>query len=107
MTKDKQAERRQFWLKHVRACAASGQTSKAYAAQHGLNVHSLYAARKRLNGEGRGDRTATKPRRFAHVELAPNRGTVCRVQLPNGATVELHTELTALAEVLRCIGALR
>lgn len=106
MTKNKQAERQQFWLEHVHACAASGQTSKAYAAQHGLNVQSLYAARKRLNVEGGGGRGIAKPQRFVRVETTPSVGTLCRVQLPNGATVELHTELSALSEVLRCVGAL-
>ena len=44
-------ERQRFWLRHLRACEVSGQTSINYARTHGIKVKSLYsAARKALVG---------------------------------------------------------
>ena len=41
-------ERQRYWLKHIHACDAAGQTSVDYAQAHGINVKSLYSARKTL-----------------------------------------------------------
>jgi hypothetical protein len=45
-------ERDRFWLDHEAAVAASGQTAKGYAAEHGLSFHAFYQARKRLRALG-------------------------------------------------------
>ena len=37
-------ERQQYWLQHIRACDAAGQTRIEYARANGINVHSLYSA---------------------------------------------------------------
>jgi len=37
-------ERQQYWLKHIRACDAAGQTTINYAKAHGINVKSMYSA---------------------------------------------------------------
>ena len=47
---DQLTERQRFWLRHLRACEVSGQTSIDYAKAHGLKVKSLYSARKALAG---------------------------------------------------------
>ena len=107
MTRDKQGTRAQFWREHLRACAVSGLTLKAYAAQHGLNVHSLYAARRRSKAAGPDDGERIGPAPFVRVETGPRSGTLCRIQLANGTRVELNIELSVLPEVLRCAGALR
>jgi uncharacterized protein len=41
-------DRQQHWLKHLRACDAAGQTTIDYAKAHGINVKSMYSARKGL-----------------------------------------------------------
>ena len=41
-------ERQQYWLQHIRACDAAGQTRIEYARANGINVHSLYSAKKAL-----------------------------------------------------------
>lgn len=43
-------ERQRFWLRHLRACEVSGQTSINYARTHGIKVKSLYSGRKALAG---------------------------------------------------------
>ena len=45
-------ERQQYWLKHIRACEASGKTTIDYARAHGINVKTLYSARKTLAEKG-------------------------------------------------------
>ena len=45
-------ERQQYWLKHIRACDAAGQTSIDYARENGINVKSMYSARKALAEKG-------------------------------------------------------
>ena len=45
-------ERDRFWLDHEAALAPSELTAKAYAAEHGLSLHALYQARKRLRALG-------------------------------------------------------
>ena len=39
-------------LGQVRACEQSGETLKAYAAHHGISVHSLYQAKKQARQRG-------------------------------------------------------
>ena len=45
-------ERQQYWLKHIRACDASGQTTIDYAREHGIKVKSMYSARQALAEKG-------------------------------------------------------
>jgi hypothetical protein len=44
----KLTSRQRFWLKHLRACDAAGETIKEYASRKGLSAHGLYGARKRM-----------------------------------------------------------
>ena len=44
----KLTSRQRFWLKHLRACDAAGETIKEYANRKGLSAHGLYGARKRM-----------------------------------------------------------
>jgi hypothetical protein len=48
-------ERQQYWLSHIEACEASGESLKGYAEAHGFAAGAIYAAmkvliRKRLLG---------------------------------------------------------
>ncbi len=45
-------ERDRDWLDHEAAITTSGQSAKAYAAEHELSLHALYQARKRLRALG-------------------------------------------------------
>ena len=44
--------RQQFWIEHLRACAARGQALSSYAAEHGLSIAGLYEAKSRLRRRG-------------------------------------------------------
>ena len=101
------------WLQHLRAAERSGVTIKAYAAAHGLSVHSLYAAGKRLRHRGLLEprirrRSTGVARAFVKVESATARrdaGPAWRIRLPSGLVFEssaplAHDDLLSLLATL-------
>jgi len=86
-------ERQAYWLKHLRACEASGLTTSAYAKQNRLSVHALYQARKELRRRGV---LASSHKRssvtFAKVRAVPAAAREWRwtIRFPNGAAIELE-----------------
>ena len=86
MEGDKQelTERQRYWLSHIEACEASGESLKAYAEAQGFAAGAIYAAKKVLIRKGL---LGQSPARFQRVHAAA--GPVCewRVELPNGAAV--------------------
>lgn len=89
-------ERQRYWFNHIRACDAAGQTSVDYARAHGINVKSLYSARKALAEKGAAP--PTPPTRFQKVQLVGgNRGSdgQWHIQLPNGLAVSFSGAIDA------------
>ena len=104
-------ERQQYWLKHIRACEASGLTSIDYARQHGIKVKSLYSARKALAEKGKLPPPAPAAVHFQKVQVLGPGGDAQRpwhVQLPNGAAVSFDdpVDAAALSLVLSTVVAL-
>jgi hypothetical protein len=95
-------------LERIRACEASGMSLSAYAAEQGLDVRSLYDARKVLKAKGLLSR-GREPVRFQRAKVAVEVGeSQWRIQLPNGAIIEwsgavdgsrLSTVLSAVAKL--------
>jgi hypothetical protein len=89
-------ERQQYWLKHIRACDAAGQTSIDYARANGINVKTLYSARKALAEKG-----TLPPRKaicFQKVQtpaVHSHPDSQWRIQLPNGVVVAFGGDLDA------------
>ena len=88
-------DRQRYWLQHLGACEASGQTTIDYARTHGIKVRSLYAARKALAEKGRLPPT---PSRFQRVKVATGPAADVglaqwQVQLPNGVAVSFTGEV--------------
>jgi hypothetical protein len=92
-------ERQQFWLRHLRACDLSGQTSIDYARAHDIKVKSLYAARKALAEKGAlppPPLSATNG--FQRVRVVEDRRAMERqwhIQLPNGLAVSFDGKVDA------------
>ncbi len=89
-------ERQQYWLKHLRACEAAGKTTIDYARANGINVKTLYSARKALAEKG----TLPRPQaiRFQKVQTPVSHtgnGSQWRIQLPNGVMVAFGGEFDA------------
>jgi hypothetical protein len=94
------SERDQFWLDHEAAQAASGQTTKEYAAEQGLTPDAFYQARKRLRGLGLlapardGSQPSRKSSRrdpvsFSKIAVAPAPiDPRFRVELPGGMALD-------------------
>ncbi len=104
-------ERQQNWLKHIRACDASGLTSIDYARQHGINVKSLYGARKALAKKGKLPPPAPVAVTFQQVQVpgaGNDRHHPWQVKLPNGAAVSFGGPVDAatLSLVLSTVAAL-
>ena len=94
------SERERYWLAHLQACERSGQTSKAYAREHGLSVWMMYSWRKKLAARGlwvrgSGPRASVSFDRLEVVEAeAP---LAWRIVLPNGVEVGFSGALDAAA----------
>ena len=95
-------ERQQYWLKHLRACEAAGKTTIDYARAHGINVRTLYSARKALAEKG----TLPSPQaiRFQKVQTSTSQDGSWRIQLPNGVVVAFGGEFDA-STLSRVLGA--
>ena len=110
-------------LGQVRSCEQSGETLKAYAAQHGISVHALYQAKKQARQQGllpaQGTQKA-RPKRAARPKRSPRPRFVeaiaspfdsapalaWRLRLRSGDVLESSTPLDADV-TLRLIEALR
>ena len=91
-------ESQRFWLRHLRACEATGQTSVDYAKAHGLKVKALYAARKALVEKGVLPPAPSPGNRFQRAQVVDDpRGSEKQwnVQLPNGLIVSFDGKVDA------------
>ena len=115
------------WSAHLDAAQRQGQSVAAYAAEHGLSRHTLYAAARALRDAGkhrtqtqapvRGASTkksATSP--FAAVRIspvvpapAPDPVPQLKVQLPNGVILYIEglSVPMQMSALLATLGALR
>lgn len=100
-------ERQQYWLEHIQACEASGESLKTYAAAHGFSPGAIYAAKKVLIRKGL---IASSRARFQQVHVAaPALGCEWRIELPNGVAVGFSGTVDggSLSTVLSVVSALR
>ena len=100
-------EHQRYWLKHIRACEASGKRITEYATDHGLGVRAMYEGKRVLVKKGVLPRTrATRFQRAQAVD--PVMGSEWRIQLPNGMSVAFSGSVDAatLATVLSTLAAL-
>ena len=95
----KLTSRQQFWLKHLRACDAAGETIKEYASRKGLSTHGLYGARKRMRTLDVPPVPARAKKRAPLTKVLVREDPVevgrCRVRLPNGTVMECDVPLAA------------
>ena len=106
------------WQPHLAAAQRRGQTVAAYAAEHGLSRHTLYAAAKTLRESAKASDGQVRRRKkpvpaFAAVRVSalqppPPEVSRLRAQLPNGVVVHLEgaSSPPQLATWLTALGAL-
>jgi hypothetical protein len=101
-------EHQRIWLERIRDWAASGKRMSAYAAEQGLDVRTMYGAKKVLKRKGvlsEGNAAV----RFQRVEVAAvGLAAEWRVQLPNGVTVSFSGPVdgSSLSMVLNTVARL-
>ena len=101
-------DRDAYWLSHLRACGSGSM--KDYAAEHELDVRALYDAKARLKRKGvlaDGAGSSVRLLRLAPPERSTEAPTRCRIELPNGVSVELACAPGELAGLLAAAAALR
>ena len=83
-----------YWLAHLRACDASGQTMRDYAESRGLPVQSLYSWKQQLRRRGvlapaaTGSTGSSSTLSFQCLEVVSGSTEAhCRIELPNGVVV--------------------
>ena len=97
-------QRESFWREHIRACGTGSM--RAYAELHGLNVRSLYGAKKRLKRRGLLPGTGARLVRVERVAPSAPPPSVCRVLLRNGTAVEFACAPEHWGELLSRVAAL-
>lgn len=90
------------WISHIEAAQREGKTLSSYAREHGLSVHDLYKARRRMRpAADAAQKKAHKPAAtardavsaFAEVKVSSAPGSTAPrarlwAHLPNGVSVE-------------------
>lgn len=100
-------ERQRYWLNHIRACEAAGVRIADYAADHDINVKTMYAGKKMLVKKGILPRTHSNRFQRAQISsIAVNHDW--RIQLPNGVSVVFSgaVEAKTLSTVLNTAAAI-
>lgn len=90
--------KQRYWLGHIKACEAKGQSLSAYAAEHHLALKSCYRWKTRLTQLGLLAVTATAAPVFRPVQITPasiSTGNY-RITLPNGIQVEIQGACDAI-----------
>lgn len=98
------------WQPHVEEARRRGVTLKAYAAEQGLSLYSLYRASQVMReASGQPARTAKRAtRRFAAVRVVTAGALPLRVaaQLPNGVSLQVEACEGDVARVIAAFAAL-
>ena len=99
--------RQREWLTHLKRCATSGETKRAYAKRHRLSIQAMYYAAKDLRRRGAlaPARRAARTSSFVRISTPVSPRGAWQVRFANGAVLEganaLTSEsLTALVEAL-------
>ncbi|HEY5573662.1 MAG TPA: hypothetical protein VIK64_11655 [Anaerolineales bacterium] len=97
---EKLTKQQRYWLTHIQASHDNQQSLKVYAREHGLNITSMYDAKKQLKRKGILE--DTRPQRFVRVTTPVVMQPVasCRVLLVNGTVVELSCGIEEIGRVL-------
>ena len=89
-------ERQRYWLEHVQACEASGQSIAEYAEAQDIPAQALYAGKSMLVKKG--VLPARQLARFQRVQvMEATLSSQWRIGLPNGVSVAFMGEVDARA----------
>jgi hypothetical protein len=87
-------ERQRYWLEHIQACEASGNSMAEYAAEQGITARAMYAGKKTLVKKG--VLPGTHSARFQRLQvIEATLSSQWRIGLPNGVSVAFAGEVDA------------
>jgi len=87
-------ERQHYWLKHIRACEASGKSIAEYATEQDFGAQAMYAGKSALVKKG--VLASTQPTRFQRVQVVEAAvSSQWRIGLPNGVSVAFVGEVNS------------
>ena len=87
-------ERQRYWLEHIQACEASGNSMAEYAAEQGITARAMYAGKKTLVKKG--VLPGTHSSRFQRLQvIEATLSSQWRIGLPNGVSVAFAGEVDA------------
>ncbi len=86
-------KRQRYWLEHVQACTATGQTIAEYTQTQGLEARAMYAGKKTLVQKGVLPRT--RPPQFQRAQVVPVKSSEWHIQLSNGVSVSFSGSVEA------------
>ena len=97
------------WQPHVQEARRRGVSLKAYAAEQGVSLYSLYRASQALR-EGAAGEASAPSGKFAAIRVAPApaAAALLRVaaQLPNGVSLHVDAGGNDVAALIAALGAL-
>jgi hypothetical protein len=96
------------WQPHVEEARRRGVSLKAYAAEQGVSLCSLYRASQALRGSVPGKTTAPLGKFAAVRVVSTPAAALVRVtaHLPNGVSLQADTAANDVAAVIAALGAL-
>ncbi len=81
--------RQRYWIEHLQACEAAGQTLVDYARTHDLGLKGLYNAKSRLVKLGLWSASSKRPEFYpVQIVACGVDEAQCRVRCLNGVVVE-------------------
>jgi len=100
-------DRQRYWLKHIRACEASGKSIAEYATEQDFGAQAMYAGKSVLVKKG--VLSSTQSARFQRVQVVEAAvSSQWRIGLSNGVSVAFAGEVDsqALTAILHCVASL-
>lgn len=101
--RDPEIERR--WRRHVTAWRERGVSAKAYCAEHGLSVHSLYGWGRKLAARDADQSSGARSPRFVAVDVRPEPASANEpcIEITADGTIRIPVDLDdeRLGAVLR------
>ncbi len=96
MTTPRLSEKQQLWLSHLHECEASGTSMKLYAAEHDLNLQTLYYWKKQFKKLGL--ISGNTPSRFVKAVCEKERAaTGIHIRFANGVTIDVARDFDPAA----------
>lgn len=98
-------EKQKTWKAHLDAASAEGVALTEYANRHGLNVHSLYTAKQRIQEREAGGATSFVRVNTTRIEQVMG-GAQMTIRLANGSSMSVPYDPPMMVSLLKTLASL-